>query len=256
MNAKILREFEVIVTNAPVTNYDTDCCAESAVLAIGSDVLFNLPGLDAGAGLRRASGAMGFYCKLLNQFLQSQRTVSSDIYFALAASDFQLAARLAHTLKGVAGNIGAMPLAQAAAEVDDAIREKKGGAIVKSRLTHLNYVLNEFCAALAAALDSLEIPDHEREMQYSTEQIIKTLAETLRRCDGEVSDYFDVHANSLRKIFRKPDFDALAKAVRCYEFDAALTLLEVLHKKVKKAQTNSKHCVLGTTSMNAGFRDL
>jgi two-component system sensor histidine kinase/response regulator len=217
--------------------------AEAAVAAPQTDPLFAVPGLDVAAGLRRAGGKMGFYRKLLRQFLDSQSGAVKDIGLALAAANFLLAARLAHTLKGVAGNIGAMPLSQIAAEVDDAVRESPGVKATKLRLIRLDHTHDEFCTALAAALGSAEVAEVVSigaSEQVSPAQIVETLTAALQRNDGEVADYFDTHADALREILPGPDFVALASAVRNYDFSAALARLAAVPDRCRIAVTGGE----------------
>lgn len=188
-----------------------------------TDPLFGVPGLDVGAGLRRVGGKMDHYRRQLRLFLDSQREVLRDINIAITAANFQLAARLVHALKGVAGNIGALPLSQLAAETDDAIREKPRGKLAKACLLRLDLVMEEFCVALAAALGAPR-PDGGTALVIG--RVIEELAARLRRWDGEVADYFDAHDDVLRETLSASDFDALATAVRKYDFAAALTRLE------------------------------
>ena len=58
-------------------------------------------------GLSRVGGNRKLYLKLLRQFIEQQGPAVEQITEALARGDIALAERLAHTLKGVAGNIGA-----------------------------------------------------------------------------------------------------------------------------------------------------
>ena len=75
-------------------------------------------GLDTQDGLTRLAGNRKLYLKLLRQFTEQQGTVPAQIGAALAQGDPNLAERLAHTLKGVAGNLGAKPVQTAADELE------------------------------------------------------------------------------------------------------------------------------------------
>jgi HPt (histidine-containing phosphotransfer) domain-containing protein len=72
-------------------------------------------GIDSADGLRRVGGNHKLYVKLLRQFASQQADVVGQIRAALATKDSESATRLAHTLKGVAGNLGAGPVQAAAA---------------------------------------------------------------------------------------------------------------------------------------------
>ncbi|HXJ80090.1 MAG TPA: response regulator, partial [Candidatus Methylomirabilis sp.] len=64
-------------------------------------------GLDTADGLLRVAGNRTLYLKLLSQFVAQQAEAPASIAEALKGGDHALAERLAHTVKGVAGNLGA-----------------------------------------------------------------------------------------------------------------------------------------------------
>lgn len=84
----------------------------------GCTALFNtLPGVDMEQGLRIAQNNMVLYQKLLHVFARNQSDFASQFRHA---HDQEEATRLAHTLRGAAGNIGALPLYKAAGELETA----------------------------------------------------------------------------------------------------------------------------------------
>ncbi len=77
--------------------------------------------LDPDAALRRLAGNRELYQRLLAGFVREQQGVPAAIRAALAAGDREEARRLAHTLKGVSGNIGAMAVHLQAKRLEAAI---------------------------------------------------------------------------------------------------------------------------------------
>jgi len=65
------------------------------------------------------------YAKLLCKFRESQKNAGAEVGAALRSGDRETAGRLAHTVKGVSGNLGAESLYRAAAELEKAIKEGK-----------------------------------------------------------------------------------------------------------------------------------
>jgi polar amino acid transport system substrate-binding protein len=78
----------------------------------------DLPGVDTAAGLKVARNDTGFYRRLLCMF--RDRYADFDMHFraAQADEDPEAATRLAHSLKGVAANLGANALAEAAQDLE------------------------------------------------------------------------------------------------------------------------------------------
>jgi HPt (histidine-containing phosphotransfer) domain-containing protein len=75
------------------------------------------------AGVRLVAGNHAMYRRLLRDFAREHREDVSAIGTALALQDIERAERLAHTLKGVTGAIGAEAAYQAAADLDEALRQ-------------------------------------------------------------------------------------------------------------------------------------
>ncbi len=103
-----------------------------------------IDGLDAGLGLRQALGREALYRKLLSSFVKSQAEMPWRIEAALADSDWPRAEREAHTLKGVAAQIGALEIRTLAEQLEAAIRNREP-----------QEKLDKTEATLAAALEQL-----------------------------------------------------------------------------------------------------
>lgn len=91
-----------------------------AATASGMD---GLPGLDTGAGLARVSGNIKLYRKILLKFRARYKHAISSIQKAVENRDLEQARRQAHTLKGVAGNVGAQELYAASNDLDQVLRQ-------------------------------------------------------------------------------------------------------------------------------------
>jgi signal transduction histidine kinase/CheY-like chemotaxis protein len=83
-----------------------------------------LPGFDVARGLGRLSGDAHLYRLLLKEFRARNGGDATAIVLALEAGDLAGAHHLTHTLKGLAGNLGALELAGAAADLEGALRSR------------------------------------------------------------------------------------------------------------------------------------
>ncbi len=93
-----------------------DDAAATAVSVTPTQALPDLPGVKVGQSVRRIGGNVDLYYSLLDKFRNNQSAVVSKIREAQAANDPKTAERLAHTLRGIAGTLGADAL-QAQAEL-------------------------------------------------------------------------------------------------------------------------------------------
>ena len=83
-----------------------------------------LDGINTDSGLARTQGNRELYLKLLRRFKVSQQNFIAEFDAAVASADWELAMRMAHTLKGVAGSIGADPLQQACHVLEAQAKER------------------------------------------------------------------------------------------------------------------------------------
>jgi len=111
-----------------------------------------IEGLDVENGLRRVLGKRALYLSMLQKFVAGQRDTIAQLRQAVARGEAGNAERIAHTTKGVAGNIGAAGVQAAAAEVEKSLREQRSDAEVNAHIDALAPPLDALVAALVAAL--------------------------------------------------------------------------------------------------------
>ncbi|MCK0506627.1 hybrid sensor histidine kinase/response regulator [Aromatoleum anaerobium] len=106
-----------------------------------------LPGIDAAAGLRRVAHNHALYLRLLVDFRHDHRDSAARLEEALASGDSASVLRIAHNLKGTAGNLGATGLQQRVHELERAARAASG---VDAELAAVKAELARVTAGLAA----------------------------------------------------------------------------------------------------------
>lgn len=84
-----------------------------------------LPGIDMAAGLVRVNRNRKLYRELLIKLHDGYTDAYSEMQALLDQNETDKARILAHTIKGVAGNVGAGELQAAAADVEEALRQEK-----------------------------------------------------------------------------------------------------------------------------------
>ena len=181
-----------------------------------------LEGLDTELGLRRVMGNEQLYRNLLRKFARSQQDAVTQIRHALQAKDHLLAERLAHTLKGVAGNIGASALQEQAATLERAIREQVD---TRQLLDELEPALARLCHQLAEALDTepAEQPSHDN-AGTDIRPVLERLAQLLGEDDSEALDVLDDHQSQLQQSSSER-LRQLDEAIRNFEFEQALEIV-------------------------------
>ena len=113
------------------------------------------PRVDFEAGLRSTGGDAAFYEQMLAKFRASYAVSDREIAEALAYGDVVGARRIAHSVKGVAGNLGARELQERAAVLEQAVADetKRAEALVDFRKA-----LAEALAVIGKRLPSEDAP--------------------------------------------------------------------------------------------------
>jgi two-component system sensor histidine kinase/response regulator len=202
------------------------------------DDLPTIPGLDAKDGLTRVAGNRKLYLKLLKQFVEQQGPSVGQITAALAGGDTALAERLAHTLKGVSGNIGAKPVQSAAGALEKLIRDQAKADDVNSAIQETAGVLRPLVKQLETALSSLKpesttppapsAPVDPARSREAAAQLMKLLAEF----DPAASDLIESKEILLCPLFSGGKWGQFQKLVQGYSFAEAQVQLEEALKKM------------------------
>ena len=121
---------------------------DTSPTASSESPLASLPGLDYSLGLKQMSGNVAVYEKLLRQFASGAESNLVALRAHLAASESDKARRLAHSLKGSSGTLGAMRMHELAAALEESIRKQADSAVIE---TNVNAMAAEF-SALAQAI--------------------------------------------------------------------------------------------------------
>ena len=115
------------------------------------DTLPSIPGLRLEAALQRVGGNAKLLRKLLARFVETQIDAMQRIADAIENNDLAAATREAHTVKGLAGNIGATGMADSAAKVEQMLAQ----GVAQGRdeaLTAMGLELSELVARISMAV--------------------------------------------------------------------------------------------------------
>ena len=100
-------------------------------------------GIDSKLAIQRIGGDVKLYQKLLNDFVTGEQDFVNQFQCAWDTGNTELAVRLSHTLKGLAGTIGAFELQGTTAKLEDSCRHQPHEVTETLALvtTHLNAVI-------------------------------------------------------------------------------------------------------------------
>ncbi|MEI6207909.1 MAG: PAS domain S-box protein [Desulfuromonadales bacterium] len=189
------------------------------------DLPSGIDGLDMDNGLRRVLGKKSLYLSILRKFVVGQKPLPAEILHALEENDWETAERLAHSLKGTCGNIGATVLQHLAENLEAAIRERQPRIAVDAKCDELKKPLETLIARLEQKL-----PEEQSHSTFTVDQerlrsVCCKLETLLADNDAEACDVLDANAHLLNTSF--PGYYRLiSNGIRSFNFEAALTALK------------------------------
>ena len=200
----------------------------------------SLPGIKIAAGLSRLGDNQKLYRSLLKKFQKNQANSIQEIRTALEKKDLELAIRLAHTIKGVSGNIGAMELHAAARDLESGIiaeGEKVSSVQIESVQSHLDQVLTSITELENANHESASHSDDlDAHLDLShIKPLIDELLALLEDDDTEAASVLD----QLKEQFSGTRFleklKDLEEMIGEYDFEKALDYFKTLAAEINRS---------------------
>ena len=185
-----------------------------------------IEGLDMADGLRRVLGKKPLYLSMLHKFVAGQKSVVEEILKALEGNSWNTAERLAHTLKGVSGTIGATRLQQLAERLEVAIRERSPREEIDARLDELKMVLVDLISQLEQQLSVERVKTAGTVDPEKLKAVCEKLAAMLADDDAEAVDVLDANVELLHGAF-PIHYRQIDDGIRSFDFEAALAVLRV-----------------------------
>jgi signal transduction histidine kinase/DNA-binding response OmpR family regulator/HPt (histidine-containing phosphotransfer) domain-containing protein len=224
-------------------NADESHAPVSSVKKSDEIVLPEIAGVKVAEGLNRVAGNRRLYRDLLGQFAAKQGDAAAQISTALESGDNQLGERIAHTVKGVAGNLGITEVQSIAQKMEKAIRD--GDGAVSTLLDEFANVMSVQVQAIEKALsDSAAAqPDDVRTTPFNREiatAAIGKLRVLLEASDGDAGEAFRNLQDAVQGVVEKPSLDSLGSSINDFDFEAALVKLDKIAELCTRTGTTNE----------------
>ena len=179
-------------------------------------------------GLSRVLHKRDVYERLLRQFTTGpeSRTVE-EIRRQLAGGDTKAAERMAHSLKSVAGTLGADELQQRAAGLETAIKKSFSEAKIDTHIEEVRQELSRIITAIQDALPTKEAPEIADATKVDWDrarEAVNRLEEMLEGNDAGAINAFEESADLLRAVFGST-VSSVEASLANFDFSAALKAL-------------------------------
>ncbi|GAB1596080.1 PAS domain S-box protein [Lysobacter claricitrinus] len=236
--AKPLRVAEMFATIARWVRPSSGAAASPAVPDDGgtsddNDRIDAFRHIDSRAGLASTAGNPALYRRMLVGFRDGNRSFRADFEDAMGKGDHATATRLAHTLKGTAGMIGAVDVQRAAGELEDLMHATPTDPDVASRLRRVVDALEPVVLELAPVTAPPRAPRTSRRGAGAADadalklQLERWVA-LLRDDDAEAVEAFEALRANADGTALAPQLATVAPDVAAFRFADALAKLEAM----------------------------
>ena len=185
--------------------------------------LSTIPGINLQRGLDVVRGNAEKYVRLLNLFADSHDQDATTLAAALAAGDLEGLGRLAHTLKGSAGNLGATAVQEAATALHTAITERAGRNDIECHLAKLGAELTSLIGAIRQLPKELQSPAAVVPEQLTA--VLGRLEALLAIGDMESDDLVRSAAQLLQAGLGEATAATLRRHIAACDYESALSVL-------------------------------
>jgi two-component system, sensor histidine kinase and response regulator len=140
----------------------------------------SIPGIDMQSALKRLMGNKKLLNKLLRDFIENYGNISEQIREVVARQDLAAAGRIAHTFKGVSGNLSASELYAIAQDLEVDIRQNNLDGI-NDKLLKLDEGIKTVKSAISSSSSikepNIKIAERAEQLQLNIGEIVGIIAE-------------------------------------------------------------------------------
>jgi signal transduction histidine kinase/HPt (histidine-containing phosphotransfer) domain-containing protein/ActR/RegA family two-component response regulator len=184
-----------------------------------------IPGLETKKGLKMVNGHLATYLRVLRLFAIDHADDIARLRERITQEDWATAKRLAHTLKGSSGMLGATGIQRLAAELETMIKEGHGLTATK-RLNFVEGELHCLTAAILSALPEEATDSHKGEVDWEVaRQVLAELEPLLTADSSQANRILDQHA-ALLKAALGPLGEELIQRIEHFLYPEALETLQ------------------------------
>lgn len=194
----------------------------------------DLPGIDTATGLIVTQGNTNLYTRLLISFLNDYVDFEQQFRDAQADNDPLAATRTAHSLKSVAGNIGALSLQKSAQQLERACKYDTGTVedVLAKVISELNPIITGLEPLRQVNHSAISVVPNKLYMD-AIEPLLQQLHTQISKDSINASSSIDELTLLMAGSVYASELDAIANSVDIFEFGEAYNALQALAEKLE-----------------------
>ena len=218
---------------------------KEALPAVSSevDLMEALPSFDVKTALTRVAGNKKLYKRMLSRFANEYADKDAELNSLLHDSKKEDAALLVHSIKGLAGNLGMIPLFESTKKLEEALHTSEENMDIKVRgmAATFSLALRQTVAQITF-LQKLEDKANSCKQECNCANFdtvdLTSLCEALCESDAKSQELFFELEPELQTLIPQGELNRLREYIENFELDDAYELLSSLApEKPKKEET-------------------
>lgn len=184
------------------------------------------PELDIDRGLQLVQHSTRLYQRIFDRFVSSQRNVVEQVRKAIAANQVEDAVRIAHTLKGLAGNLSSAKLVELARLLELHLTEK---APYEDELVQIQPLVASICDAIEQAKPVIVNQAEPQAVDLLSDEDLRAALRVLRQNLDEADASAVAKIDALKPKVSSAMWQTLSPAlsmINQYQFDEAIDLID------------------------------
>ncbi|MEA3279572.1 MAG: Hpt domain-containing protein, partial [Thermodesulfobacteriota bacterium] len=218
--------------------------AEDTPVIATEELPVRLPGINIQDALKALNIGTDVFKRILVGFFRNNKDVANTINNAFEEKDWESLVHLAHSLKGSAGNIGAVDLQEAAFQLEKASRKEAANPPGKNLVDNVVTALSRVLESLQTLTDKEKGPvcvrrTHREPLDVKAGAVdpakviplLKQLADALELADPEE---ISIHFKAVKEYLDFSTFKELENRLNDYDYDKALKTLKGIMEEIEK----------------------
>jgi CheY-like chemotaxis protein len=197
----------------------------------------SIDGLDMQGAIARMSGLHSLYKRTAKDFLKILSTVNGELSELVQVNDRKKVAMTLHTLKGNAGTLGAIALADEVKRLEQLCKTELGYEQCQGEIGRLAVFIDQAKLLLTQAISALEAetaipPVASQTVHENPAHIVSALSELAHLLKKSDMDALQKFAEIRVQLEALPDglFDQLDAALQDFDFEAAHAICETAQR--------------------------
>jgi HPt (histidine-containing phosphotransfer) domain-containing protein len=217
-----------------------DVTAVTKMVPADADDMPELDGIDVEAGLNRLLGNRGTYRRILLKFRDDFRNAGDAINDLVSKESYEEAERMAHSIKGASGNLGADELQRASGSLEKWFKDG-GKDLLKQEYENFIKALDKVLTSISTLdvgiqkeqkEESITAEPFTEEQKIMVTKLFYTILDLLKANDTEAANRIEELVTAIQGRISQEGLSDIQRLIEGWDFDAAADRIREMAEQI------------------------